>query len=388
MKPVEKTISIVTPSFNQGKYIEETIKSVLSQEGDFHIDYIIMDGGSTDESVEIIRRYADLVVSGKWETKCSGVSLKWASKKDNGQTDAINKGFHQAKGGIVSWINSDDMYSPGAFANVMEHFSKHPNNDFVYGDGDVVDEHGNIQWEWLSRPYNLKLLKSYHFLWNDFTNYIMQQATFWRRRVFDMIGLLDESFHYAMDIEYWIRAGANGLRLAHIPVKLGKFRMISGTKSLSSATAFWPESMEIFRRYNGSHAMKPFFVYYFYSVGVSNDFDTDDIIAKKESLLRRWSHLPPEEQQVLSGLAEKAFYIACLKLANEAFLRGEASRAGLLYGGAVEKRGFLILHPLSAVYLLKRVAGRRLTSGIHKYKVQLINQYRKRMYLYRYIKRG
>ena len=163
-----------------------------------------------------------------------------------------------------SWINSDDMYFPGSFSVVLNHFSHNPDDDFVFGDGDVIDETGTLQWEWLSRPYDLKLLKSYHFLWNDFTNYIMQQATFWRRGVFDKIGLLDDSLHYTMDIEYWIRAGENGLRLTHIPRKLGKFRMISGTKSLSSDTVFWPENLEIFRRYNGAKAMKPFLTYFYF----------------------------------------------------------------------------------------------------------------------------
>ena len=101
----KKIISIVTPSYNQGEYLEETIRSVISQEGDFHIDYLIMDGGSTDGSVDIIKKYADLVKQGNWEKKCLGIDLTWLSEKDAGQTDAINKGFSRARGEIVSWIN-------------------------------------------------------------------------------------------------------------------------------------------------------------------------------------------------------------------------------------------------------------------------------------------
>ena len=124
----------------------------------------------------------------------------------------------------------------------------------MYGDGDVIGENGELQWEWLSRPYDHRVMTSYHFLWNDFTNYIMQQATFWRRRVHDRIGYFDDAFHFAMDAEYWIRAGHAGLRLVHIPRKLGKFRLIEGTKSLSSPTVFWGDYLEIFRRYRRGHA--------------------------------------------------------------------------------------------------------------------------------------
>lgn len=384
MRASEKTITIVTPSFNQGKYIEETIRSVISQEGDFYIDYIVMDGGSTDNSVEIIKRYSDLVKSGKWDRRCLGIELTWVSEKDRGQTDAINKGFQRAKGEIVSWINSDDMYSHGAFEAVMEHFIKHPEDDFVFGDGDVINETGALQWEWLSRPYNLKLLKSYYFLWNDFTNYIMQQATFWRRRVFGKIGLLDESFHYAMDIEYWIRAGANGLRLAHMPVKLGKFRMITGTKSLSSATVFWPESLEIFRRYNGAQAMRPFFVYYFFNEGLSNNYDSDYVSDKKKMILQGWESLSYEEQSTLKDEAEKAIQVAFLKLSNEAFLRGEPEKANNIYKKTFNRHPFMILHPLSISYIFKKVIGKKISLLADNSISKLIKLYRNRRYMYRY----
>jgi glycosyltransferase involved in cell wall biosynthesis len=203
-----------------------------------------MDGGSTDNSVDIIKKFDKLLKSGSWKIHCHGITLRWISEKDRGQTHAINKGLELAKGDIVSYINSDDMFIQGAFSTIANYFQMNSQTDFLYGDGDVINEEGKIQWEWLSRPYNYKLLKSYHFLWNDFTNYIMQQAAFWRRRVIDKIGLFDESFHYAMDIEYWLRIGRNGLKAVHIPIKLGMFRMIQGTKSLSSPTIFWPDSLK------------------------------------------------------------------------------------------------------------------------------------------------
>lgn len=380
----KKTISIVTPSLNQGKYIEETINSVISQQGDFYIDYVIIDGGSTDNSIEIIRKYDSLINEDKWERRCLGIELTWVSEKDYGQTHAINKGFKRAKGDIVSWINSDDMYCSGAFSAVFQHFSQHSDDDFVFGDGDVIDEAGKVQWEWLSRPYNLKLLKSYHFLWNDFTNYIMQQSTFWKRRVFDKIGFLDDLFHYAMDIEYWIRAGECGLRLTHIPVKLGKFRMIQGTKSLSSQTAFWPESLEIFRRYNGAKAMKPFFVYYLFNEGLNYGHDIDYVLNQKKLISQKWSKLSKGEQNCLKKLSEKAYYLACLKLANDAFLCGERKRAKFIYEKVINKNPALILHYLSFIYLLKSIVGKKISETFIKARLKLIQEYRRRRYLYRY----
>src|SRR5678809_715869 len=113
--PVAPRISIVTPSYNQAKFVGETIESVLSQEGNFEIEYSVMDGGSTDGSVDIIRRYADLVASGRWPVRCGGITMSWISERDAGQTAAINAGLRHATGDIFSYINSDDLYFSGAF---------------------------------------------------------------------------------------------------------------------------------------------------------------------------------------------------------------------------------------------------------------------------------
>lgn len=382
----ERTISIVTPSYNQGNFLEETIKSVLSQQGDFFIDYIIMDGGSTDNSVAIMKKYDDLIRTGRWNPQCCGIEFRWISEKDSGQANAINKGFKLAKGEIVSWINSDDMYCDGAFSSVEEHFLKHPEDDFVFGDGDVVDESGNLQWEWLSRPYNFKVLKSYHFPWNDFTNYIMQQATFWKKRVFDQIGFLDECFHYAMDLEYWLRIGKARLKAVHLPIKLGKFRMISGTKSLSSPTVFWPESLEIFRRYNGAKAMEPFLRYYFYNVGLYNNFDSEIMKQKERELLEKWTHLPQDELSILRDKSEKGLDRAWLMLAYEVFLRGEEEKERALFMNAVSHNPLLRLHYRAVYFSVSKIfLGRNLAAGLRKALQGLVRIYRRRRYLYRYI---
>jgi glycosyltransferase involved in cell wall biosynthesis len=382
------TISIVTPSLNQGRYIEETIKSVISQEGDFFIEYFVMDGGSTDHTIEILKHFHELIINGAWEQKCLGIEFRWVSEKDRGQAHAINKGFRKARGEIVSWINSDDLYYKNAFSLVAEHFSKHPKDDFAFGDGDVINELGDVQWEWLSRPYDLKLLKSYHFLWNDFTNYIMQQATFWRKDVFNKIGMLDESFRYAMDVEYWIRAGEAGARWNHIPVKLGKFRMISGTKSLSSPTVFWPDMLEIFRRYNGARKMAFFFSYYFYNIARNNGYDMSKAWEKTSDLFPRWKSLSKQEKEVLEKEMRKGFEKACLISMNQAFIEIGRPNAISLFKSFLQGRPLRIFNSFALSFIVKCIFGQKISRRFYQMQQLFINFYRERRYQYRYLGRN
>jgi glycosyltransferase involved in cell wall biosynthesis len=296
-------ISVVTPSYNQAKFVDATIDSVLSQEGDFELEYLVMDGGSTDGSVDVIRRYADLVASGRWPLRCRGIVMEWVSERDEGQAAAINAGLRRATGDVLSYLNSDDLYFPGAFQRVVDAFMRDPAADFVYGDGDVIDERGGLLWEWLARPYDHAVMTSYHFLWNDFTNYVMQQATFWRRRVRDRIGDFDPTFHFALDVEYWVRAGAAGVRLTHLPEKLGKFRMIEGTKSLSSPTAFWEDYLEIFRRHRGARTLGKFFAFYYYNLARQLDGDLAQAIDDGGRVFDRWRQLPEDELAALRRAA-------------------------------------------------------------------------------------
>lgn len=379
-----KTISIVTPSLNQGKYLEETIRSVITQEGNFLIDYIIMDGGSTDNSVDLLRKYEAFIKLGEFEPRCLGIEFRWVSEKDRGQTHAINKGFQMTRGEIVSWINSDDMYYENAFATVAGHFQNNPKSDFLFGDGDVIDERGEVQWEWLSRPYNFKVLRSYHYLWNDFTNYIMQQASFWRKSIFDHIGLLDESLHYGMDIEYWLRIGQTGFRAVHIPAKLGKFRMIQGTKSLSSRMVFWLDQLEIFRRYNGAKAMEPFLRYYFYNEGLHTGFDLERLWQKRQHLVDQWRQLENRERSTLGSRSQKALINASLMLAYEAVLNGEIKKADSIFKRALAQRPWYLLSYLSFWFLFSRLLGTSLSKLLKKSAQRVIDKYRMRKYLYRY----
>ncbi|MBI4546968.1 MAG: glycosyltransferase [Ignavibacteriae bacterium] len=382
------TISIITPSFNQGQYLEETIRSVIEQEGDFCIDYLIMDGGSTDNSVEIIRKYDDLINRKKLPLNCRGISLRWISEKDDGQADAINKGIQQTRGEILSYINSDDLYFPGAFGQVIKQFQSHPEYDFVYGDGDVIDEKGMLLWEWLSRPYDHAIIKSYHSLWNDFANYIMQQATFWRSSVHNKIGMFDKSLHYSMDLEFWVRGGAAGLSLIHIPVKLGKFRMIAGTKSLSTPTVFWIDNMEIFRRYNGASSMAKYFTYFYFNHAMNNGFDFNQVKNPEAKLFDRWRNLSSREICILRKKASigisRAMILASIHLSGSV---SQKQKADHFFLDAIRRHPIQLFHPVAWGLVLRKVFGDKVGLQWQRIKQRLVNFYRNRRYLYRYLQK-
>jgi glycosyltransferase involved in cell wall biosynthesis len=363
------------------------MESLLCQEGDFAIEYFVADGGSVDGSVELIRTYADRVASGDLPRRCAKVSMTWVSEPDRGQSDAINKGLRRARGDIVSYINSDDLYCPRAFQRVADEFATHSDIDFVHGDGDVIDASGRQQWEWLSRPYDYSVLTTYHFLWNAITNYILQPATFWRRSVVDRIGYLDESFHYAMDLEYWVRAGQAGLKFRHIPVKLAKLRDMPGTKSQSSPTVFWQDQLEIYRRHRGSSALAIYFAYYYYNLGLEYNFDLERIRSKGRQAFARWRGLPDGERRIIARQASLGFSLACLLMAIELHRRELYPEAAMTFGRALDHRRRLALHPFALAYVLRRLAGRRVSSILDRCARRVILAYRLLRYDYRYLGR-
>ena len=179
-------ISVVTPSYNQGAFLEKTIRSVLDQAGDgLEIEYLIVDGGSRDNSVEIIRRYQDRLA---W----------WVSERDAGQSDAINKGLRRATGDIVCWLNSDDYFAPGALRRVAEVLGSGAHQALV-GHCVMVEPDGREQW--LRGEF-----RSYLQLLSPYPPYRMHQPSiFWRRELMEQVGLLDESMHLIMDYDYWCR---------------------------------------------------------------------------------------------------------------------------------------------------------------------------------------
>jgi len=190
-------ISIITPSYNQGAFLEATIQSVLSQNYP-GLEYIVIDGGSTDNSVDIIKKYERYLTY-------------WVSEKDNGQTEAINKGLRRATGEIVAWINSDDVYTPKTFDAVVHYFETHADVAMVFGDAHIVDHDGHFLFHKKALPFDrlMGICIGCGLL-------VTQPAVFWRRTVFDAIGYLDESFDYNMDGEFWSRVAAR-YRIEHIP---------------------------------------------------------------------------------------------------------------------------------------------------------------------------
>ena len=197
-------ISVVTPSYQQGEYIKHTIQSVLTQDYP-NLQYFIQDGGSTDNTLNVLKQYEDSL---------SG----WTSEKDSGQSQAINLGFTYTDGEIMAWLNSDDLLLPGTLHVVADYFNRHPNVDVVYGNRLMIDENGMEIGRWILPGHDSHVLS-----WAD---YIPQETLFWRRRIWDKVGgKIDESFRFAMDWDLLVRFRDAGAKFGHIPQFLGAFRI-------------------------------------------------------------------------------------------------------------------------------------------------------------------
>ena len=224
-----QTFTIVTPSYNQGEFLAATIESVLSQKGDFSLDYIIADGGSTDDSLEIIKQYEALLQQGRWQVNCRGISYRWLSEKDNGQTEALMKGFRQAKGNILAWLNSDDTYLPGTLQAVADCFRDTPALGLLFGDAHYCDPTGAVIGRYRTEAFNFSKLAWF--------NFICQPAAFFRRDSFNEVGGLDETLHFAMDYDLWIRIGKR-FPCRYLPRVLSTYRLHESSKTISDETLF------------------------------------------------------------------------------------------------------------------------------------------------------
>jgi glycosyltransferase involved in cell wall biosynthesis len=212
-------ISIITPSFNQASFLEQTISSVIGQ-GYPNLEYIVIDGGSSDGSVEIIRKFE------------SGIAY-WVSEADRGQAHAINKGLQRATGDIIAYLNSDDYYLEGALSRVAEHFICHPEVDLFHGRCRVVDEHGtNIGVRSGSITRYEEILDLWDVWWKK-RNFV-QPEVFWTKRITDEIGPFREDLHWVMDYEYWLRMLRARCGVDFINAELAAFRLHPSQKSRQS----------------------------------------------------------------------------------------------------------------------------------------------------------
>jgi glycosyltransferase involved in cell wall biosynthesis len=226
-------VSIVTPSFNQAEFIEQTIESVRDQDYP-NIQHIVIDGGSSDGTIEILKRHPQ---------------LEWLSEPDEGQSEAINKGFKRAKGEIIGWLNADDVYYPGAIREAVEYLESHPEAALVYGDFIEVEVDGRERAPVRTVAFDLNRMLNQG-------NLIPQPSTLFRRVVLDRVGYLNPEYHYAMDYDYWIRIAKCGLRLDHVDRCWSGFRLHRTSKTVSQSSKAWREHRRIARA-NGGRFLVP-----------------------------------------------------------------------------------------------------------------------------------
>jgi glycosyltransferase involved in cell wall biosynthesis len=204
-------VSIVTPSYNQAQYLEETIQSVLAQDYP-RVEYLVVDGGSDDGSVEVIERYADRLA---W----------WASEPDSGQAAALNKGFAHASGEILGWLSSDDTLLPGAVRRVVDELERDPETMLVYGEALFVDERGGEIFPLTPRPFDVATMV------RTCANHVVQPGSLFRRRALELGGPLNEEAHYLFDFEFALRLAQAGGKVARISDRLGTYRVHAESKS-------------------------------------------------------------------------------------------------------------------------------------------------------------
>ena len=233
-------VSIVTPAFNHRPYIRETIESVLGQSY-VNIEYIIIDGGSQDGTAEIIAEYSDKLAY-------------FISEPDKGQTDAINKGFAKAAGKYLAWINSDDTLFPNAVEQAITFLEENPDVGLVYGDVHYIDRHSRVIGDFPAAQTSLAQLRRGYV-------HIPQQASFFRKILWDKVGPLDTDFYFAMDYDLWVRI-AQSSELKYVPELWANFRLHEDAKTISADDQCWPEMLKVHYRDGGGFFAPIVFKYY------------------------------------------------------------------------------------------------------------------------------
>lgn len=266
-------VSIVTPSYNQGQFIERTLQSVAIQSG-AEIEHVIFDGGSTDNTIEILKHF--------------NPPARWVSKKDKGQADAVNKGICNTDGEIIGWLNSDDIYYPNAIASIVAFFEANPEIDAVYGMADHIDIEDHVIEPYPTEQWDFKRLIEICF--------ICQPALFFRRRVVRKFGLLDESLDYCMDYEYWLRLGKSGVRFAYIEEKLAGSRLYAENKTMAAKVKVHKEINDMLKKLLGQVPDKWLFGYGLAIVGQSSSKDENSVLMGAQIVVYsivsalKWNH--------------------------------------------------------------------------------------------------
>jgi len=232
-EPPRLRFSIVTPSFNQARFIRRTIDSVLGQEGDFGLEYLVVDGGSTDGTAAILEGY--------------GSRLQWISEPDRGQVDAINKGLERCIGGVVGWLNSDDVLLPGALRRAADAFAARPEVEWVHGRCRIIDEHDRVIRGWVE-AYKHFRAKRHTFESLLIENYVNQMTVFWRRSLLEAVGTLDPQFPLAFDYELWLRFARRSPPV-YIDQPQACFRWYEASKSGANFEAQFRENSLVAEKY-------------------------------------------------------------------------------------------------------------------------------------------
>ena len=220
-------VSVVMPSFDQARWLAMAIDSVLTQDY-APLELIVVDGGSTDGSVDVLRSYGD--------------RISWTSAPDRGQAHAVNQGFARARGPILGWLNSDDRYAPGAVAAAVAALARAPEAAFVYGEGELIDEHGAVLGRFpATQPFDLWTL-------THLSDFIMQPTVFLRAARVREVGGLDENLGYGLDWDLWIRL-AQRWPVAFVPRVLAATREYPATKTARGGWQRWRELRAIMRRH-------------------------------------------------------------------------------------------------------------------------------------------
>ena len=224
--------SIVTPAFNSERFIGETIESVISQVGNFSIEYVIMDGGSTDKTQAIVQRYQKLLLDNSYPIQCNEVTIHWYSEKDGGMYDAINRGFKKTTGGICAYINSDDVYLPGAFNTIATVFTKYPAIEWLKGISSFISSYSTICFMDQCHLYAQEWIAS--GVYGRWLYFINQESVFWRRSLWMKVGEIEPSLKLAGDYYLWAMFSKYA-PLVSVRAYVSSFRIVEGQLSRNLA---------------------------------------------------------------------------------------------------------------------------------------------------------